>query len=69
MPTQRYVYESGSGNLCVQNTLVACSDHRDTIIRQRRDDGRGSLRYLAETWPERVWQQLSLEQVPMNGAP
>lgn len=43
--------------------------HRDTIIRRWRDDGRGILRYLAEAMPERVWQQLSLEQVPIKGAP
>jgi len=27
------------------------------------------LRYLAEAAPERVWQQLSLEQVPIKGTP
>lgn len=45
------------------------SVHWDTIIRRWRDDGRGILRYLAEAMPERVWQQLSLEQVPIKGAP
>ncbi|WP_148264896.1 hypothetical protein [Collimonas fungivorans] len=27
------------------------------------------LRYLAEAAPERVWLQLSLEQVPIKGTP
>jgi hypothetical protein len=29
----------------------------------------GILRYLAEAEPDKVWQQLPLEQVPMKGAP
>jgi hypothetical protein len=43
----------------------------DAVIACRTMTAGGGLilRYLAEAKPEKLWQQLSLEQVPMKGVP
>jgi hypothetical protein len=46
-----------------------CLGKIDAIIRNSAMTAGGNLRYLAEAEPEKIWQQLPLEQVPMKGAP
>lgn len=66
-----------NGGLCTNELFVGIQTIRNdtgcwrTIIRRWRDDGRRmtTLRYLADAEPDKIRQQLPLEQVPMKGAP
>ncbi|HEX7633772.1 MAG TPA: hypothetical protein VF427_00665 [Noviherbaspirillum sp.] len=70
-------YAAASGNIDFNRLFVEFRifrrqpKYRDTVIRRWRDDGRKKkiLRYLAGAEPEKIRQQLPLEQVPMKGAP